>query len=136
MKWFIILATLIVVGNSLNLPQLTVFLNQIALYVPRVIIAVLILAAGFLISDFVDNFMRRGFQASNLPIRHKNILAGVVKYAILTFSIMAALVQLDIFPQLVEIFFGGLTLALALAFGLGGREEAARLLAQLRQDRS
>lgn len=47
---------------------------------------------------------------------------------------MAALTQLGIVPHLIQILFGGVVLALALAFGLGGREEAARFLSGLRSD--
>jgi hypothetical protein len=132
-KWFIILAVLIAAANTLNLPQISVFLNQIALYIPRAIVAVVILVVGILLGDIVKNVLTGAMQASKLPVPRKKMVASVAKYAIIVFSVMAALTQLGIVPHLIQILFGGLVLALALAFGLGGRDEAARLLAGLRQ---
>ncbi|MBA3550691.1 hypothetical protein H0W32_00600 [Patescibacteria group bacterium] len=134
-KWFIILITLIAIANTFNLPQVTQFLNAVALYIPRVIVAVIILVIGMLLSDFVARILSTGINASKLPVRHRTTIISVARYAIIVFSIMAALVQLNIVPALIEILFAGLVLALALAFGLGGREEAARFLASLRTEK-
>ncbi|MDQ3076476.1 MAG: hypothetical protein M3Q63_00255 [bacterium] len=133
-KWFIILITLIAIANTFNLPQVTQFLNAVALYIPRVIVAVIILVIGMLLSDFVARILSTGINASKLPVRHRTTIISVARYAIIVFSIMAALVQLNIVPALIEILFAGLVLALALAFGLGGREEAARFLASMRTE--
>jgi small-conductance mechanosensitive channel len=133
-KWFIIIATLIAVASALNLPQITDFLNQVVSYIPRAIVAVAILTIGILAADFVFNLISRTLTASQLPVRHQKTIASVAKYAIIVFSVMAALTQLNIVPQLIEIAFGGIVLALALAFGLGGREEASRFLQRMRQE--
>ncbi|MCC2630296.1 MAG: small-conductance mechanosensitive ion channel [Candidatus Paceibacter sp.] len=132
-KWLIIIATLVAVASALNLPQITDFLNQVLNYIPRAIVAVAILTIGLLAADFVANLITRTLTASKLPVRHQKTLGSVAKYAIIVFSVMAALTQLNVVPELIQIAFAGLVLALALAFGLGGREEAARLLQNLRQ---
>jgi hypothetical protein len=133
-KWLIIIATLIAAAGTLNLPQISDFLNQVLAYIPRVIVAVAILTIGMLAAEFMATLITRGLQASKLPVKNKQILGTVAKYAIIVFAVMAALTQLNIVPQLIQIAFGGLVLTLALAFGLGGREEAARLLAKLRTE--
>ncbi len=133
-KWLIIIATLVAVAGILNLPQITDFLNQVLAYIPRAIVAIAILTIGMLAAEFVANLVTKSLHASNLPVKNKHLLGLLAKYAIIVFSIMAALTQLNIVPQLIQIAFGGLVLALALAFGLGGREEAARLLAKFRTE--
>ena len=65
-------------------------------------------------------------------------LAGVAKWSIIVFSLMAALVQLGIAQSLIQVLFTGFVAMLAiaggLAFGLGGREHAARVLNKLEND--
>jgi hypothetical protein len=68
------------------------------------------------------------------------IFAGVSRWAIIIFAVTIALVELDIAPLLVtttfNIILGGVVLALALAFGLGGKDAAARYIEELRQKRA
>jgi small-conductance mechanosensitive channel len=133
-KWLIIIATFIAVAGILELPQLTDFLNQVLTYIPRAIVAIAILTIGMLAAEFVANLVTRSLHASELPVKNKQLLGSLAKYAIVVFSVIAALTQLNIVPQLIQIAFGGLVLALALAFGLGGRDEAARVLARIRSE--
>jgi hypothetical protein len=133
-KWFIIIATLMSVAGILDLPQITDFLRQILLYIPQALVAIIILTIGVLAAEFVRNLVIGGLEASELPVRHKEMLGTVAQYAIIVFSVMAALTQLGIVPDLIRILFSGIVLALALAFGLGGQAEAARLLGNLRQE--
>lgn len=132
-KWLILIFTLVAMAGALNLPQITDFLNQVVAYIPRAFVAVIILTIALLAADFVADILVGAFTASRLPIRHQKTLASVARYATIVFGTMAALTELNIVPQLIEILFGGLVLALALAFGLGGREEAARFLTGLRE---
>ncbi len=135
-KWFIIIATLMTVADVLNLPQITDFLRDIMLYIPRAIVAVIIITVGMLAAEFVAGFLSRTLDVSAMPVQNKKTLASVAKYAIIVFSILAALTQLGIVPRLIEILFAGVVLAFALAFGLGGREEAGRFLQNFRQQQS
>jgi len=134
-KWLVIIATLMAAADILNLPQITEFLRQIIMYIPRAIVAVIILTVGMLAAEFVASFLQGALTASRMPIGHKQTLSSVARYAIVIFSFMAALTQLGVVPQLIQIAFGGLVLALALAFGLGGRDEAARWLEQFRREK-
>jgi small-conductance mechanosensitive channel len=134
-KWFIIVATLMSVAGILDLPQITDFLRQILLYIPQALVAVIILTIGMLAAEFVENFVKGTLMASRLPVEHQGTIATGAKYAIIIFSIMAALTQLGIVPDLIRILFGGIILALALAFGLGGQDEASRFLANFRREK-
>jgi hypothetical protein len=133
-RWFIIIATLIVVADTLDLQQITVFLQQILLYIPNVIVAVAIVTIGLVAGQFVSTMVADALRASSLTSQNSVMMGKLAKYAIVIFSFMAALLQLGIAPQLIEILFAGIVLTLTLAFGLGGREQAAKYLARLTGD--
>jgi hypothetical protein len=133
-RWFIILAFLLAAANILNWDEVTSFLYQILLYVPNVIVAVIILALGMIAGNFLQTFVREGIEATNTSI-NRNLLGNIAKWSVVAFSVFAALNQLHIAEELVQILFAGIVLALALAFGLGGREKAAQILNSLDQTR-
>ena len=135
-KWFIIIVSLIAATDILGWDQVTDYLKQVVLYVPNVIIAIIILLAGILLATFVRNMVKSAVEAAGLA--SADFLSGIAKWAILIFSFMAALVQLQIAPELINTLFMGLVAMLALAgglaFGLGGREHAKRFLERLQKD--
>lgn len=133
-KWFFILVTLITATSILGWTQINEFLNQVVLYIPNVIIAVLILVVGFIASDFVRNIVTTLLERSPLSPSEQRFLGGAADFAVTLFAIMAALLQLKIAASLIQTLFTGiifaLSLAIGLAFGLGGREHAARFLSR------
>ncbi len=137
-KWFVLILTLIVVSDTLGLTQVTSFLNQIALYIPQVIIAVVILAIGFVAGAFVQKLVVQAVTASRLPTSSSGFLGAVAKWAIIVFAFMTALIQLGIATNLLQILFTGfvamLALAGGLAFGLGSKEHASKFLGRLSED--
>ena len=135
-KWFCLIVFLIAATDILGWDQVTDYLKQVVFYIPNVIIAVIILLAGILLGTFVHNVIRSAVEAAHISCA--NFLASLAKWAIIIFSLMAAFVQLQIAQELIRILFTGfvamLALAGGLAFGLGGREHAARFLDRLRKD--
>jgi hypothetical protein len=77
--------------------------------------------------------------AGNANLPKPEILAGISRWAIIIFAVTIALEQLGIAPLLVSatfnIILGGIVLALALAFGLGGKDAAAKYLEELKKKR-
>lgn len=130
--WFIFLIFLIPAADSLGVPTISNTLSAILSYLPNVFVAILALFLGTILASFVSDLTVRGARASN--VRNPHILGNVVRWAIIGFAILIALEQLQIAPQLITVLFtaviGGLALAFALAFGLGGREHANRLLSR------
>ncbi len=128
--WFLYLVFLIAVADILGLPQITEFLKSVVLYVPNVIVAVVILVAGMLVANLVSKLVKEVGTARKIP--NVKVVAAVAQWSILIFSMMAALVHLQVAADLVKIFFSGLvfmlSLAGGLAFGLGGKEKAAEIL--------
>lgn len=135
-KWFFIIVALIAATDILGWDQLTAYLQKIVLFIPNVIIAVIILLSGILLANFVQGIVKSAVEAAKLS--SAGFLSGMAKWSILIFSFMAALVQLQIAPDLIRVLFTGLVFMIALAgglaFGLGGRDQAERLLARLRKD--
>src|SRR3989338_6983636 len=137
-KWFFIIVSLIAATDILGWKEVTDFLKQVVYYIPQVIIAVIILLAGILLGNFVRQILRSTLEAARLAAA--DVLSGLAKWAIIVFSFMAALVQLNIAPGFIQTLFTRLVAALALAgglaFGLGGRDHASKLLDRLRRDLS
>ncbi len=136
-KWFIIVVVLIAVAEILGLDQITNFLETIALYIPNIIIAVVILLVGLVVGNFVDKVVHKAVQASRLSSA-AGALSAIAKWAIITFTVLAALTHLKIAQELIQTLFMGLVgmLALAggLAFGLGGKEAARELIDTIKRD--
>jgi hypothetical protein len=135
-KWFLILVFLMAATDILGLNQVTDFLNSIIFYLPNVVVAVVILAVAFLVANFVYNVVKGSTKAAG--VMSATFLATISKWAIVLFAILAALLQLGIATSLVSTIFIGiiaaLSLAAGLAFGLGGKDEAAMLLKKIRED--
>ncbi len=135
-RWFLIIVALVAATDILGWDQVTDYLSEVVTYIPNVIIAVIILLAGILLATFVRNVVKTTVEAAELA--SADFLSGIAKWAILLFSFMAALVQLQIAPGLINTLFTGLVAMLALAgglaFGLGGRDHATRCLDKLRRD--
>jgi len=122
--------------DILGLDQVTSFLGSILLYIPNVVVAVIILAVVFLVGNFVYNIVKGSTRAAGVV--SATMLATISKWSIIIFGIFAALIQLAIASSLVSTIFIGiitmLSLAGGLAFGLGGRDEAALILKKIRQE--
>jgi hypothetical protein len=89
------------------------------------------------LATFVSGIVRTAAANANLP--HPELLSGISRWAIIIFAVTISLAQLGIAPMFVtatfNILLGGVVLALALAFGLGGKDAAARYLNELQQKR-
>lgn len=134
-KWFFIIVTLIAVVDILKLAQVTKFLQDVAFYIPNVIVAIIILVIGLVIGQFAHQIVEKSSKASHLTETAGDALAALAKWSIVIFALLASLTQLSIATDLIKILFTGfvamLALALGLAFGLGGKEKANRFLDHL-----
>lgn len=130
--WLVVLATLIIAFNSLGLTYITDLLGQVVLFVPKVVVALLILAFGAYFARFVGDVVVT--YCRNVGVQDADFLGKIAQYAIMVFVALIALDQVnvggDIVRQSFLIILAGVVLALALAFGLGGREWAAGQIAR------
>lgn len=130
-KWFVIIVFFVAALDVLNLDQVTFFLRDVVLgYLPQVIVAVLILFGAMIVANVAHTSVVAGARAAGFA--SADLLGNFARYAIIVFAVLAALSQLRIAPELVQMLFGGFvlaaSLALGLAFGLGGRDAAAKYI--------
>jgi hypothetical protein len=127
--WLVILAALMVAFNSMGLTYVTDLIGRIVLFVPKVMVAVLIIAFGTYFAGFIGVALTT--YCKNVGIGESEMLGRFARYAIMVFVILIALDQLglgDIIRQTFLIIIAAVALGLALAFGLGGQKRAAAFL--------
>jgi hypothetical protein len=133
--WLILIMVLVMTVEALGLPKASDILASLFDYIPKVIAALLVLVVAMFLASFVSGIVHTA--AGNAKMPNPAIFAGVCKWAIIIFAVTIALVELDIAPILVtatfNIVLGGVVLALALAFGLGGKDAAAKYIEELKQ---
>jgi hypothetical protein len=137
-KWFFIVVFLMTAVDILGLDQVALFLKTILLYIPNVIVAAIILLVAAIVARFMQRLVKAS--ANTASLASASAISTIVKWAILIFGFIIALSQLGIAPTLIQTVFIGViamfAIAGGLAFGLGGKEQAARLLEKIRQDLS
>lgn len=135
-KWFFIIVFLMTAVDILGLTQVTLFLKTILYYLPNVIVAAIVLFAAVVVAKFMQKLVRSSAETAGLS--SAKAVSIIVKWAILVFGFVIALTQLGIAPSIIQTVVIGLitmmALAGGLAFGLGGKDLAARILENLRQD--
>jgi hypothetical protein len=127
--WLTILTALMVASNSVGLIAVTELIIRVVLFVPKVIVAIVILAFGAYFARFIG--MSVTAYCKNLDMPDAALLGRLAMYAIVVFVAMVAIDHLglgDIIRQTFLIILIGVVLALALAFGIGGQKRAADFL--------
>jgi hypothetical protein len=135
-KWFFIIVFLMAATDILGLTQVTLFLNTIILYLPNVIVAAVVLLGAAIISNFMYKVVRASADAAGLS--SAAAVGTVTRWAIIIFGLIIALSQLGIAANLMQTLWIGIVAMLAiaggLAFGLGGKDLAAKTLEKIKQD--
>ncbi|MCK9227915.1 MAG: hypothetical protein PHT96_10245 [Syntrophorhabdaceae bacterium] len=124
--WIAIFIFAAIAVQSLRIPSIENLIERFFLYLPNVFTALVILAFGYIFSNFLG---RAALIASvNAGIRRAGMVGRFVKLVVFILSATMAMEQLGIGRDTVliafAIVFGGIVLALAIAFGFGGRDIA------------
>jgi len=135
-KWFLILVFLMAAADILGLSRVTQFLNEIVLYIPNIVVAIVVLSIAFILGNFASKIVVSSTESAG--VSNALFLAMIAKWAIYIFGILAALIQLGIAAALANTIFIGIiaaiSIAAGLAFGLGGKDEAAMILKKMREN--
>lgn len=128
-KWIVRFIFLVAAANVLGLTQVSVLLNDVLLWIPNLLVAAIILLLAPLLARFVRGGIEVG--AGQMGFSNARMLGRIAEIAIVAFAVLIAINQLGIAADLINILFIGVIAALAgafaLAFGLGGRDVAARI---------
>jgi hypothetical protein len=128
--WLIMFIVILTALNSLGLSVASELFNQIFLFIPNIIVALLVLIFGFFLANIVSQFLVTYFR--NVEIENADSLGNIAKYSIMIFVVTISLTQLNIGGELLTnaflILMSAVCLALAIAFGLGGKDWAGEVL--------
>ncbi len=128
--WLAILAALLIAFNGLGLTYITDLLSRVVWFVPNVFVALLVLAFGSYFARFVGDTVVA--YCRNIQLQDAALLGKLAQYAIMAFVILIALDHIKIGGDIVResflVILAGVVFALALAFGIGGKDWAAALL--------
>lgn len=128
--WTIIFVTLLMAIEALEMPATSGLVAVVVRFLPNLVIAALVWMAGWLLANFISQAVL--IAAVNAQVAFAPLIAGAARWLVLVFAGAAALTQLGIAREMVLLTFGiafaGTVLALALAFGLGGKDMAREIL--------
>jgi len=132
-KWFVRLITLIVAFDLLGLPAVSIVLQQLLLWLPNLVVALVVLVLGGLAAKALAGLVRGS--AAEAGLSNPEVLATVTRVTVWCFTVIAAVSQLGIATTVIDTVVigvvGALSLAAGIAFGLGGRDRAAQILDRL-----
>ncbi|KAF0098407.1 MAG: CmpX protein [bacterium] len=131
--WLIILVMIVTVANSLGLQVVADLFNKVVLYIPNVIVAILVLVFGAILARFINRLVFAWL--NNMEFDGALTVSTFSEYAMMVFVFFVAMEQLQIANELLTaafiIAFGAVGLAFAIAFGLGARDWAAKVVERL-----
>lgn len=130
--WLLIITAIMAGFSALKIRAIDNLVSQFVLYIPRVISAVLIIVVGYVVTGFFSRAIL--ISAVNRGYQYSKLLAEAVRILLILLFVAMALEQLQVAPGIVtsafSIIFGGIVLALAISFGVGGIETAKKMIEQ------
>lgn len=136
-KWFVIVVFLIPSLNLVGLDNIKDFLQYDVLgFLVNVVVAALILIIATIVAEALSKTVTAS--AKTMSLTSANMLGTVAKYAVWVFAFIIALGQLGVADYYMSVLFTGIIAMIsiggALAFGLGGKDAAARLISKVSEE--
>lgn len=129
-EWLIILVFFLAVVEILGLTVVSQVLVRVLGYIPNVIAATLIFAAGYIVAGLVGGLVRGALVSIDHDVAKP--IGRLARWVILVVAFLAAIDQLQIAQGLIAIFFQGLTytivLIVGLSVGLGAKDLVSKIL--------
>ena len=136
LRVFIVFVFLVAAFDVLGLESVNqFFVGQVLTYIPNVISAAFIVVIGLIIANFVANLVSGTSRVANVD---GGLASKITKWSIMILSVLVALGELGIASEIIQSMVVGIiaaiSLALGLAFGLGGQQAAADFLQRIKND--
>jgi hypothetical protein len=128
--WIILLFFINIAADILHLTLIRDLINRIMSFIPNLIAAVLVIIIGVLLSYFFKGVVK--VTASSYSLAHRELLAKIVQYLVIFFTMAVSMEQLGVATQIlvnsVLIIIGAMAFGLALAFGLGSKDLVGKIV--------
>lgn len=136
LKVFVIFVFLVASMDVLGLQSVNQFLiNRVLDYIPNVASAALVMVIGLIIANFVANLIAGASRAAKVD---GGLASKITKWSIVVLSVLVAVGELGIANEIIQSMVVGViaatSLALGLAFGLGGQQAASEFIDRVRRD--
>jgi len=133
-KWVLIIVFLMVSVEILGLEGFAGFLGKVIAWLPNLLIAAAIFVVAVIAADFLEKIVKASVK--KMGLEEVKLIGTIVRWSVYVFAALAILLQLGITPTIINSIIIGLigmvSLALGLAFGLGGKEAAAEVIEKLK----
>lgn len=127
---FVVFVFFLAALNSLEVDLIQGLVERFFLYLPNLVVAVVLLLLAYLLGNFFGRAALIAAVNAGVPV--SRLIGRGVKYLVYLLGVTMALEQLGIGRETVllafAIIFSGIVLALAIAFGLGGKDVAREYL--------
>jgi len=134
-KWFFIIFSLMISSEILGLSQFSYFLERVIAYSPNVFVSILIFLVAVFLADFSQKIVIGTLEKER--VTYSRLLGKITGWMIWLFATLAILHQLRVTPSLILVIFIGIvatcSIALGIAFGLGGKDLAVKILKELEE---
>jgi hypothetical protein len=134
-KWILVIVFLLISVEILGFVQFAAVLNKLISWLPNLIVAIAIFVVAVIVADILDKIIRASVQ--KIGVKYVGAVGGMIRWAIYIFAGLAILVQLGVAQSLINTLitavFGMVALAFGLAFGLGGKDAAAKIIEDFRK---
>lgn len=128
--WVVLIVFIVLGVDALGISAFREQISRFFMFLPQIFVAMLVLFIGLLVANFFSRATL--LAAANANFRSARLLSSLVRLIIVIFFVTMALEQIGLGRRVVliafSITFGALMLGTALAFGLGGREVARKVL--------
>jgi len=134
---YILIGVFIAAAEILGLTQVSAFLyGSVFPYFGNVIVAIAILLIGIIAANFLSNLIHATLSAGEMHSAHA--LAAVARWSVIIMAVLTAMAQLRVATQFIENLFTAIVAMLAIAggiaFGLGGKDHARKVLDAVERD--
>jgi hypothetical protein len=134
-KWIFVIIFLMIASDIIGWTSFSLLLGQIVLWIPNLLVAVVILVVAIILADILEKIVKA--TVDRMGVASANFLGALTKWVIYIVAALAILSQLNIAQTIVNSVVVGVVatfvIALGLAFGLGGRDEAGKVLKAIRE---
>ncbi len=128
--WLLILVVIHATAGILEIYSLTLVIEKVLNYIPQILSALIVLGFGMVLAGFIESVVKSA--ARNLGIHNSILIGKIASYVVMSVVALSALSELGIAKEFITIIFIGLvssvSLASALAIGLGGKDTVNRAL--------